>query len=118
MYGPVPGLPPSPYYRLQVREGGNEAWLDTFTLLTECTGEKFCNTTGMFENLKDWSNSYLNFEMEEGVEVEVAEIVEVEVEEETVEGAGVVATVAAVAEVDVKVVKVMLTCNKDKKHTD
>ena len=23
VYGPVPGLPPSPYYRLQVREGGS-----------------------------------------------------------------------------------------------
>ena len=71
VYGPVPGLPPSPYYRLQVREGGNEAWLNTFTLLTECTGEKFCNTTGVFRHLANWSNSYLNFEMSEDVRVEV-----------------------------------------------
>ena len=55
----------------QVREGGSQTWLDTFTLLTECTAEKFCNTTGMFDNLEGWSNSYLNFEMKEGVEVEV-----------------------------------------------
>ena len=55
-------------------------------------------------------------EGEEGtVEVAGEEIVEVEVAEATVEGVGVVATVA---EVDVNVVKVMLTCNKDKKHTD
>ena len=71
VYGPVPGLPPSPYYSLQLREGGTQDWLDTFTLLTECTGEKFCNTTGMFNSLGGWSNSYLNFEMKEGVEVEV-----------------------------------------------
>ena len=71
VYGPVPGLPPSPYYRLQVREEGAEAWLETFTLLTECTGEKFCNTTGVFRHLANWSNSYLNFEMSEDVRVEV-----------------------------------------------
>ena len=71
VYGPVPGLPPSPYYRLQVREEGAQAWLETFTLLTECTGEKFCNTTGVFRHLANWSNSYLNFEMSEDVRVEV-----------------------------------------------
>ena len=53
-------------------------------------------------------------EGEEGT-VEVAGEEIVEGAEATVEGAGVVATVA---EVDVNVVKVMLTCNKDKKHTD
>ena len=71
VYGPVPGLAPSPYYRLQVREEGSDSWLDTFTLLTECTADKFCNTTGLFNGLQGWSNSYLNFEMKEGVEVEV-----------------------------------------------
>ena len=54
-----------------MREGGSQTWLDTFTLLTECTAEKFCNTTGMFDNLEGWSNSYLNFEMGEEVSVEV-----------------------------------------------
>ena len=71
VYGPVPGLAPSPYYRLQVREEGSHSWLDTFTLVTECTADKFCNTTGMYNGLKDWSNSYINFQMKEGVEVEV-----------------------------------------------
>ena len=54
-----------------MREEGAEAWLDTFTLLTECTGEKFCNTTGVFRHLANWSNSYLNFQMEEELSVEV-----------------------------------------------
>ena len=67
VYGPVPGLAPSPYYRLQVREQGEQAWRDTFTLLTECTAEKFCNTTGVSRHLNNWSNSYVNFQMEEGV---------------------------------------------------
>ena len=67
VYGPVPGLAPSPYYRLQVREQGEQAWRDTFTLLTECTAEKFCNTTGVSRHLNNWSNSYVNFQMEDGV---------------------------------------------------
>ena len=71
VYGPVPGLAPSPYYSLQVREEGSHSWLDTFTLITECTADKFCNTTGMFEYMAEWSNSYINFEMEAGAEVEV-----------------------------------------------
>ena len=56
---------------MQVRQEKSHTWLDTFTLLTECTGEKFCNTTNMFEILNGWSNSYLNFEIEEGTEVEI-----------------------------------------------
>merc|ERR1719450_492619 len=71
-YGPVPGLSPSPYYSVQVRREREEpdSWLETFTLLSECTAEKFCNTTGMFEHLNGWSNSYLNFEIKEGKEEE------------------------------------------------
>lgn len=71
VYGPVPGLSPSPYYGVEVREEGDQAWLSPFTLLTECTGEKFCNTTGVFKHLADWSNSYVNFQMEEEVRVEI-----------------------------------------------
>ena len=71
VYGPVPDLSPSPYYRVQVREEGEEAWLDPFTLLTECTGDTFCNTTGAFQLLQGWSNSYVNFQLEEEVRVEV-----------------------------------------------
>ena len=72
VYGEVPGLDPSPYYRFKVRERGAEDWIDTFAMLTECTAEKFCNTTGMYDALiKDWSNTYINFEMKNGVEIEI-----------------------------------------------
>ena len=71
MYGEVPGLSQSPHYRLEVREEGETAWLSPATLLTECTGETFCNTTGMFGHLHNWTNSYVNFEMLEGVRVEI-----------------------------------------------
>ena len=72
VYGPVPGLSPSPHYSVQVRPVGDQDWLSPFTLLTECTREKFCDVTGgFFSHLGNWSNSYVNFEMEEGLEVEV-----------------------------------------------
>ena len=71
VYGDVPGLSPSPYYSFKVRERGSEEWLDTFALLTECTAEKFCNTTGMYELLNGWSNTYINFEMKDGAEIEI-----------------------------------------------
>ena len=69
VYGSVPGLDPSPFYSLQVREAGSDTWLEAFTLVTECTAEKFCNTTGFYSHLANWSNSYINFEMEAGAEV-------------------------------------------------
>ena len=72
VYGSVPGLDPSPYYSIQVRAAdGRSGWREAFTWLTECTAEKFCNTTGAFNYLANWSNSYINFEMEAGAEVEV-----------------------------------------------
>ena len=71
VYGSVPGLDPSPFYSLQVREASSDTWLEAFTLVTECTAEKFCNTTGIYSHLANWSNSYVNFEMEAGAEVEV-----------------------------------------------
>ena len=71
VYPPVPGLPPSPYYSLRVREVGEEGWLEAATLLTECTADKFCNTTGFYDHLNGWSNTYTNMVMEEGARVEV-----------------------------------------------
>ena len=67
----MPGLSESPHYRLEVREEGGESWLHPATLLSECSGETFCNTTGMFGHLHNWTNSYVNFEMAEGVRVEI-----------------------------------------------
>ena len=48
VYGEVPGLEPSPFYKFKVRKEGSEEWLDTFAFLTECTLEKYCNTTGYY----------------------------------------------------------------------
>ena len=71
VYGHVPGLNESEFYRLRIRKYGDEYWHEPFTFVTECTAEKFCNTTGVYNHMTDWSNSYINFEMLEGVEVEI-----------------------------------------------
>ena len=71
IYEHVPGLSPSPYYSFRVRELGSDEWLGTFPLFTECTAEKFCNTTGAYELLNGWSNTYLNFEMKDGTDIEI-----------------------------------------------
>ena len=72
VYGSVPGLSHSPYYGFRVREYGSEEWLDTFALMTECTAEKLCNTTpAAFGTLNGWSNTYTNFEMKDGIDVEI-----------------------------------------------
>ena len=71
VYGDVPGLNPSPFYQMKVKKEGSERYLHPFTFVTECTTEKYCNTTGIFNHLANWSNSYINFEMQDGVDVEI-----------------------------------------------
>ena len=71
VYPRVPGLEESPYYKLSVKLSSSDVWLEPFNFLTECTDEKMCNTTGMGELLDGWSNTYVNFEMREGAEVEI-----------------------------------------------
>ena len=71
VYGKVPGLDESQFYRIRLRKYDSENWVEQFTFVTECTAEKFCNTTGVYNHLHDWSNSYINFEMKDGLEVEI-----------------------------------------------
>ena len=71
VYGHVPGLEQSPFYRLRLRKYGSEDWHEPFTFVTECTTGKFCNTTGAYNHMRDWSNSYINFEMIDGVNIEI-----------------------------------------------
>ena len=71
IYPEVQGLIPSPFYKIEVKLASADVWMMPFTFLTECTDEKFCNTTGMGDFLNNWSNSYINFEMEEGTAVDV-----------------------------------------------
>ena len=71
VYPRVPGLEESPYYKLSVKLSSSDVWLEPFNFLTECTDEKMCNTTGMGELLDGWSNTFVNFEMEEAESVDV-----------------------------------------------
>ena len=54
VYGEVPGLEPSPFYKFNVRKEGSKEWFDTFAFVTECTLEKYCNTTGYYGALGQW----------------------------------------------------------------
>jgi len=71
VYDPVPGLDPSPYYDIRVKEKGKDHWIKTFPLITECTDAKNCGFGGIADHLKNWSNTYVNFEMKDGLEIEV-----------------------------------------------
>ena len=56
---------------MKVKKEGSDRYLHPFAFVTECTTEKYCNTTGIFNHLANWSNSYINFEMQDGVDVEI-----------------------------------------------
>ena len=74
VYNSVPGLDQSPYFNLKVRKSGDEVWTDAFTLISECTAAKMCDQApgnGIWEHLTNWSNSYINFEMEESTSVQI-----------------------------------------------
>ena len=59
VYDPVPGLDPSPYYDIRVREKGKDHWIKTFPMITECTDAKHCTSHKVIaDHLKNWSNTY------------------------------------------------------------
>ena len=71
VYDPVPGLDPSPYYDIRVREKGKDHWIKTFPMITECTDAKHCTSHKVIaDHLKNWSNTYINIEMRDGVDIE------------------------------------------------
>ena len=96
-WGKLINLPGNWLRRCVHLQVGEEGWQDLFPLLTECTAEKQCNTTGMFDHLKylgnsnivylfakqrtsngklrDWSNTYVNLQVVNGarIELEVSE---------------------------------------------
>ena len=73
VYDPFPGLYRSPNYDIRIREKGEDHWIKTFPmiLITECTDAKNCGFGGIADHLKNWSNTFVNFEMKEGVDIEV-----------------------------------------------
>ena len=74
VYGSVPGLDPSNYYKIQVKKSTDDEWIETFTMTSECTTMTNCDQTpgiGIWKHLANWTNAYINFEMAEDTEVEV-----------------------------------------------
>ena len=74
VYADVPGLKPSDQYRLRVRPHGSQtAWQSAFAFITTCKDRKE-SKDNYFPHLKDWSNTYINFEMDGPVEVEISRV--------------------------------------------
>jgi hypothetical protein len=71
VYPPVPGLAASEFYSFRVRQIGSSEWLTPFAWITRCVDEATADSTHYFSHLADWSNTYVNFEMADGVQVEV-----------------------------------------------
>ncbi len=72
VYPDVPGLAPSNHYQVRVRLAGqSQSWRTTFTWQTECKAVPK-DTDAYFDTLAGWTHSYVNFEMSQPVEVEIA----------------------------------------------
>jgi len=72
VYADVLGLKPSDQYRLRVRVADPaDSWRPAFAFITTCKDRKQSNDN-YFLPLKDWSNTYINFEMDGPVEVEIS----------------------------------------------
>jgi len=73
VYPPVPGLDPSPHYRFRVRQVESDDWLEPFAWFTDTPrfDEVGDNNKWYSDRIGGWSHTYSNFEMAEGVMVEV-----------------------------------------------
>jgi hypothetical protein len=70
VYPPVPGLAASEHYAVRVRATGGE-WRSAFAWETVCkTIEK--KSDAYFDHLAGWTHTYVNFETDGAVEVEIA----------------------------------------------
>lgn len=74
VYSAVPGLEPSKHYTLSVRPvGDDEPWRKAFAFITQAKEAKK-GKNNYFSHLNGWSNTYINFEMNRPVEVEIARV--------------------------------------------
>jgi autotransporter-associated beta strand protein len=73
VYEPVPGLQGSMHYAVRVCAATNTLlWNSVFTLQTRAQPKE--TPHGYYDNLKDWSHSYANFEMTVPVTVEISKV--------------------------------------------
>ncbi len=74
VYGPVPGHAPSEFYSFRVRVVGESTWQTPFAFITRC--KDIGGTTRYYEHLANWSNTYINFEMDGSspIEIEISKV--------------------------------------------
>ena len=73
VYEPVPGLQASLQYAVRVCAATNTSlWNSVFTFQTRAQPKE--TPHGYYDNLKDWSHSYVNFEMTTPVTVEISRV--------------------------------------------
>jgi hypothetical protein len=74
VYGTVPGAEPSDQYSLAVKPAGSESpWRRAFAHITRCKAG-IRDRNAYFPHLRGWSNTYINFEMNRPVEVEIRKV--------------------------------------------
>lgn len=75
VYEPVPGLEASEQYVMRVRtfESGS-SWHDAFSFITRCKQGDGMKENHYFERLSWWTNTYINFEMNRPIEVEITRV--------------------------------------------
>jgi len=73
VYPPVPGLPPSCQYTIRVRTAGagQDDWRSPFAFITTCKAVDK-KSDAYFGSLAGWTHTYVNFETEVAVEVEIS----------------------------------------------
>lgn len=74
VYSDIPGLTPSDRYKLRIRTlGSKQEWRKPFACITTCKkGIKGENS--YFPHLSGWTNTYINFEMNAPVEIEISKV--------------------------------------------
>ena len=73
VYEPVPGLAPSVQYAVRVCAATNPSvWNSVFTFQTRA--QPSWSPDAYYDNLKDWSHSYVNFEMTVPVTIEISKV--------------------------------------------
>ena len=74
VYPPVPGLTASEHYQVRVRAAADGSeWQSTFAFVTGCKDGP--NTKeGYFDHLAGWTHTYVNFETDRAVEIEIARV--------------------------------------------
>ncbi|MEC8474690.1 MAG: endo-polygalacturonase, partial [Planctomycetota bacterium] len=74
VYSEVPGVAASEHYAFAIRKlGSNGPWLRPFAFVTTCK-QGIQGKNNYFAHLSNWSNTYINFEMNGPVEIAIRKV--------------------------------------------